>query len=241
MTDAFTVAAVAAAITGSVLGATGLATERMTQAATAACQTVDDYAPLAPSAIKLEASIRLAAWMIGTRPHATETSTTTPDGTVLMVKFHGAATANGLRASGASSLLSRYVHRRAGVIGGTPAATPEPDLGTTVMRCGFSRAVPHGQSTWRWHGTVNGVELDTTWPQPSSFAFWIPGDVMQRVVAVVLLRSVQPGTPGDPVTLDAFGPAEAYLFGNTLGMARSTPITFVGQFSVPNDFRAVLR
>ena len=120
-------------------------------------------------------------------------------------------------------------------------ATPSPDLaGSTIMRCGFYDEIPHGQSTWRWVGSLNSVELDTSWVQPASFAFWIPGDLMLRVVGVVLLRSIQAGTPGDPVTLDAFGEPVPFMFGNTLGMARLTPTDFTGQFSVPNDFRAVL-
>ena len=236
-----TIRTVADAISGSVLGTTGLATERLFQAATAACQTVDDYAPLAPSSIKLEAAIRFAGWMIGSRPHATRTKTTDPSNTSLEVDQAAQATVNGLRASGASAMLSRYVRRRAGVIGGTAPAAPEPDLGTTVMRCGFSDVIPHRQSTWRWAGTVNSVELDSTFPQPSSFAFWLPGDVMLYVIAVELLRSVSPGTPGDPVTLAAFGLPEQYTFGATDGMIRYTPVTFTGQFSWPNDFRAILR
>ena len=123
----------------------------------------------------------------------------------------------------------------------TVSAAPPPDLaGTTTMRCGFYDEIPHGQSTWRWVGTLNSVELDSSWVQPASFGFWIPGDLMLRVVGVVLLRSIHPGTPGDLVTLDAFGEPVPFMFGNTLGMARFTPIDFTGQFSVPNDFRAIL-
>ena len=122
----------------------------------------------------------------------------------------------------------------------TVAAAPSPGTGTTIMRAGFSAAIPHGQSTWRWVGTLNGVALDSSWTQPASFALWAPGDVMSRVVAVVLLRSIFPGTPGDPVNLAAFGPLEEYMFGNTRGLAISTPVTYIGQFAVPNDIRAVL-
>ena len=124
----------------------------------------------------------------------------------------------------------------------TVAATPSPprDVGTTIMRAGFSSVIPHGQSTWRWAGTVNGVALDSSWTQPASFALWAPGDLLSRVVAVVLLRTVFPGTPGDPVDLAAFGPPEEYMFGNTVGLAISTPVSFTGQFSWPNDIRAIL-
>ena len=117
MADAATIAAVASEITGSILGATGLATERMTQAATAACEFIDDYAPMAPESIKREAAIRFAGWMIGSRPHATGIKTMDPSGTALEVVQAGQATVNGLRSSGASALLSRYVRRRAGLIG----------------------------------------------------------------------------------------------------------------------------
>ena len=122
----------------------------------------------------------------------------------------------------------------------TVAAAPSPGTGTTIMRAGFSDVIPHGQSTWRWVGTLNSIELDSTWSQPASFAIWIPGDLMLRVVAVVLLRSISPGTPGDPVNLEAFGEPQEYTFGNTRGMAISTPVSFRGRFSVPNDIRAIL-
>ena len=122
----------------------------------------------------------------------------------------------------------------------TVAAAPSPGAGTTIMRAGFSSVIPHGQSTWRWVGTVNSIELDTSFTQPASFALWAPGTVMERVVAVVLLRTVFPGTPGDPVNLAAFGPPEEYMFGNTRGLAISTPVSFTGQFSWPNDIRAIL-
>ena len=42
------------------------------------------------------------------------------------------------------------------------------------------------------------------------------------------------------VNLAAFGPAIDYQFGDTAGMLRHTAVTFDGNFSVPNDFRAVL-
>ena len=135
----------------------------------------------------------------------------------------------------------------AGLIRGAPsspaqAEAAEPvDLGLTIMRAGFSSVIPHGQSTWRWFGTLNSVELDTSWTQPASFGVWLPGRLMEMVVAVVLLRSISPGTPGDVVTIASFAPAEAYMFGNSPGMARFTPTTFIGQFALPNDLRLVLR
>ena len=240
--------AVAARITGTVLGreaSSASATEiEVAGSAVIFCYQV---APDAPEAILREASIRLAGWIYGNRPHVSEHEITDPSGTTTKLRFNNsAATANGWRASGASALLARYIKRRGGLIDATServtgtVAAPDPDIGTTVMRCGFSDSIPHGQSTWRWVGTVNSVELDTSWNQPASFAFWIPGDLMLRVVAIALLRSVSPGTPGDPVTLDAFSAPEPYMFGNTVGLARSTPVTFEGQFAWPNDFRAVL-
>ena len=92
----------------------------------------------------------------------------------------------------------------------TVAAAPSPDLdaGTTIMRAGFSGVIPHGQSTWRWVGTLNSIELDSSWTQPASFALWAPGDVMSRVVAVVLLRtslSRHAGRPREPRGVRAAG------------------------------------
>ena len=169
-----------------------------------------------------------------------------PSGTEVVLKFaNHAATGNGFRHSGASALVARYIVRRAGVIGGAatsaPAASAEaPDIGTTVMRCGFSNSTTFTDNLFRWLGTANGVELDTSWPQPAAFGFWLPGTVMERVVEVVLLRSIFTGPDPDVVNLAAFGPAIAYQFGDTAGMLRHTPTAFEGNFSLPNDFRAVL-
>ena len=109
---------VAAGVLGSVLGfqATDVSA-RETAAAEAALCIIEDFAPAAPRAIKREAGIRLAGWILGSRPHATGSKVTDPSGTNLELSFHGAATANGLRASGAGAMLSRYVRRRAGAIG----------------------------------------------------------------------------------------------------------------------------
>ena len=109
---------VAAAITGAILGRERGATDRMLAIAEAAVCDVYQYAPSAPLAILREASIRFAGWMAGSRPHATSSTTKDPGGTEISLTFHGAATANGLRASGASSMLSRYRVRRAGAISG---------------------------------------------------------------------------------------------------------------------------
>ena len=120
------------------------------------------------------------------------------------------------------------------------APSPDPDIGTTIMRCGFSSTLPFTDKIFRWIGTANGVELDTSWSQPSAFGFWLPGALMSRVVEVVLLRSIQVSLSPDVVNLAAFEPAIPYQFGDTAGMLRHTPTSFDGNFSLPNDFRAVL-
>ena len=238
---------VAARITGTVLGREASSTNTTEiEIAGAAVIFCCQVAPDAPEAILREASIRLAGWLYGNRPHVVEHTVKDPSGTEISLRFNNsAATANGFRSSGASALLSRFIKRRGGVIDGTsdrvtstPAAVPAG--GTTVMRCGFTDALPHGQSQFRWIGTANGVELDTAWPQPASFAFWLPGDLMARVVQVVLLRSIPFGQQGDRVDISDFEPAEAFMFGNTVGQIRFTPVTFTGAFAVPNDFRAII-
>ena len=204
-------------------------------------------APDAPEAILREASIRLAGWIYGNRPHVSEHEYTDPSGSSIKLRFNNsAATANGFRSSGASALLSRYIKRRGGLIDGTSeratgtVATPVSDIGTTVMRLGFARALPFMDDGFRWIGTANGVEIDTAHSQPAAFGFWLPGNVMDRVVEVVLLRLVQFSLSPDVVNLAAFGPAIEYQFGDTAGMLRHTAVTFDGNFSLPNDFRAVL-
>ena len=42
------------------------------------------------------------------------------------------------------------------------------------------------------------------------------------------------------MSLGDFGPAEPYRFGDTLGLIRYTPLSFVGSFVIPNTYRAVL-
>ena len=230
-------------ITGTVLGREGAGGTVEAEIAGAAVVFCYDIAPGAPEVILREAAIRLAGWIFGNRPHVAEHEITDPSGTTIKLRFNNsAATANGFRSSGASALLSRYVVRRAGAIGGTiaPAAPAVSAPGTTVMRAGFTDTLPHRQTQFRWIGTVNGVELDTAWVQPASFAFWIPGDLMERIVAVALLRSIPSGTQGERVGISDFGPAEPFTFGNTDGMIRYTPVTYHGAFAVPNDFRAII-
>ena len=198
------------------------------------------YAPIAPDEVLLESSARLAGWLLGTRPHAKATTSLDPSGTRLDLEFtNSQATTNGLRASGASALLSQFKIRRA--IGGPaapPRATPPAkDYGTRVMRMGFSDALPFDDTDFRWLGTANGAILDTTWNQPAAFGFWLPGNLMDLVVAFVAIES--PG--GVTVSLADFLPSVAHQFGSTFGKMRTTALTFTGQFSQPNTFRAVLR
>ena len=111
--------AVAARITGTVLGreASSASTTEI-EIAGAAVIFCNQVAPNAPAAIMREAAIRLAGWLYGNRPHVAEHEITDPSGTTIKLLFNNsAATANGFRSSGASALLSRYVVRRAGVIG----------------------------------------------------------------------------------------------------------------------------
>ena len=193
--------AVAARITGTVLGReSARASAVEIEIAGAAVAFCHDIAPGAPEAILREASIRLAGWLFGNRPHVSEHEVTDPSGTTIKLRFNNsAATANGFRSSGASALLSRYVVRRGGIIFGatatpaTAAAVPGHDVGTTIMRAAFTPALPFQDSNFRWLGTVNGVELDSTWNQPAAFGFWLPGALMDRVIEVVLLRSIFSG------------------------------------------------
>ena len=246
---------VASRLTGTILGReASRASITEIEIAGAAVVFCCDIAPAAPEAILREASIRLAGWLFGNRPHVVEHEFTDPSGSATKLRFNNsAATANGYRASGASALLARYVKRRAGIIAGTSAAAggsvasaaaraaaAAADLGTTVMRAGFSVTLPFADTAFRWIGTANGIELDSSWAQPSSFALWLPGDLMSRVVEVVLLRSLFTGPDPDTVNLAAFGPAVEYQYGDTVGQLRYTAVTFQGAFSLPNDIRAVL-
>ena len=116
---------VAARISGTVLGRDVLRGGSVEiEIAGAAVLFCCDIAPSAPEAILREASIRLAGWLYGNRPHVVEHEFTDPSGSTTKLRFNNsAATANGFRSSGASALLSRYVKRRAGTIAGT-SATP---------------------------------------------------------------------------------------------------------------------
>ena len=108
---------VAGRITGTVLGRESAAADVQNDIAAAAVETCYALAPGAPLSILREASIRLAGWMYGSRPHLAMESFRDPSGTEFSMTFNNsAATANGLRASGAGAMLSRYVVRRGGAI-----------------------------------------------------------------------------------------------------------------------------
>ena len=115
---AATTSAVAARITGTVLGreASSASTVEI-EIAGAAVAFCYDVAPCAPEAIMREAAIRLAGWLYGNRPHVSEHTVKDQSGTEISLRFNNsAATANGWRASGAAALLSRFIVRRGGVI-----------------------------------------------------------------------------------------------------------------------------
>ena len=114
-------AALAVTVSNRIVG-TVLGRERSggTVEQTIAAAAVDlccDLAPAAPPAILREASVRLGGWLYGNRPHEIEETHKDPTGTETTVRFNNtAATANGMRASGAGFMLSRYVVRRGGKI-----------------------------------------------------------------------------------------------------------------------------
>ena len=111
-------ARVAARLTGTILGREASSVSvTETEIAGAAVAFCYELAPAAPEAALREASIRLAGWLYGNRPHVAEHETTDPSGTTIKLRFNNsAATANGWRASGASAYLARYIVRRGGVI-----------------------------------------------------------------------------------------------------------------------------
>ena len=111
--------AVASRITGTILGReASTASTVEVEIAGAAVIFCNQVAPNAPEAILREAAIRLGGWLYGNRPHVVEHEITDPSGTAIKLRFNNsAATANGFRSSGGSALLSRFVERRAGVIG----------------------------------------------------------------------------------------------------------------------------
>ena len=109
---------VAARITGTILGReASSASVTEVEIAGAAVAFCHEIAPNAPETALREASVRLAGWLYGNRPHVVEHEHTDPSGTTIKLRFNNsAATANGFRASGALPLLARYIVRRGGVI-----------------------------------------------------------------------------------------------------------------------------
>ena len=104
-------------ITGRILGfssqeaTTDPVVARVVRAAMIGCYC---YAPSAPHEIFLEGSARLAGWLLGVRPHTKSTVSLDPSGTRLdLTTTNSQATPNGIRASGASALLSPFKIRRA--------------------------------------------------------------------------------------------------------------------------------
>ena len=108
---------VATRIKGVTLGREGDSDRATMEIAGAAIVFLVDVAPKTPEAIGREAAIQLAGWLYGNRPHVSEHTIKDDSGTEISLRFNNsAATANGFRASGASSLVSRYVRRLGGVI-----------------------------------------------------------------------------------------------------------------------------
>ena len=106
---------VAERIVGTTLGREDIAYDTVRQEiAGAAVIFCCQVAPNAPEAILREASIRLAGWLYGNRPHVAEHTLKDSSGVEISLRFNNsAATANGFRASGASSLLIA-LHRAPG-------------------------------------------------------------------------------------------------------------------------------
>ena len=102
---------------GGIFGREGPGNAVTTQIATVAVRVCYDYAPRAPIEVLQLAAGRLGGWLLGRQPHVTSRRTKTPDGTELELVYRTAATANGLRESGASFLLSPYKVRHARAIG----------------------------------------------------------------------------------------------------------------------------
>ena len=110
------VTTVAERITGTVLERESAAEGVQNNIAAAAVELCNGLAPGAPESILREAAIRLAGWLYGSRPHLAGESFKDPSGTEFAMTFNSAATANGLRASGAGAMLSRFIVRRGGAI-----------------------------------------------------------------------------------------------------------------------------
>ena len=82
-----------------------------------AAALVEREAPGAPQAIRDEAVIRCAGWLIDARPALRSTKIASADGSSLEREFNTSAHASAFRHSGAKALLSAWKIRRAGAIG----------------------------------------------------------------------------------------------------------------------------
>ena len=203
-----------------------------------AVQFVLDVAPKTPESIAREAAIRLGGWLVDNRPHLAQHIVKDPSGTEITLSFaNHAATASAWRHSGASALVARYVVRRGGVIGGTAVVTPpaEPDTrGQTIMRGGVSSTGVFQDSDFIHAGIANRMAVIPAVPAGDSFAFWLPGELMNEVLAFVNLT-----IPGD-VSLSDFMPAEPYEFDGEAGMLRRTSTFFTGTIYALLGYRAAL-
>ena len=108
---------VSSEISGGILGRDAPGSTRATALATVALRLCYDYAPAAPIEVMEEAAVRLSGWMWGRAPHVTGQRVKDPSGTEIDLMFRAAGTANGLRESGASFMLSSYRTRHARPIG----------------------------------------------------------------------------------------------------------------------------
>ena len=87
------------------------------QVAAHAVARCTEYAPEAPADSVREAAWRFAAWALDTRPALRSLAIASADGTSLTKEFNTSAHAAGFRHSGAMAELSRFVRRRAGLVG----------------------------------------------------------------------------------------------------------------------------
>ena len=105
-------------IMGTSVGMTAPAAVTAMEISGAAVLFIVEVAAKAPEAIGREAAVRLAGWLADNRPAVVSHEITDPSGTVVKLQFANmAATANGFRHSGASSLVSRFIRRRGGIVG----------------------------------------------------------------------------------------------------------------------------
>ena len=222
--------AVAQALQGAVTGFTStVISDRETAAAQAALCVVHEYAPGAPLILKREAAIRLAGWLLGSKPNATRSKLATPDGSNLELDFAMAATGNGLRASGASALLARYVVRRAAPIGApatVAAVAPEHDEAPEApvtpvfmdrIRCGWSEDKTVTDAELSAGDT--GLHIVVPPGGPGFIVCWLEDDADgQRLIRDALFRE-----DGSPIPT-AFDPGEPYRYDGIDGTAFVTGV-----------------